>query len=87
MPLANLHFCQWLGLPSEQVVGAHSRQALGEARERALWPYITAALAGQAQTFERDESHADGSIGSRLIYFFPTGATARCTASSCSAPT
>ncbi|MES2715224.1 MAG: response regulator [Pseudomonadota bacterium] len=68
---ANVHFCQWLGLPPEQVVGASSRQALGEAREQAMWPQITGALAGQAQTFERDERNADGSIGARLVYFFP----------------
>ncbi len=68
---ANRHFCDWLGKPVDEVIGAHSRDALGPDRERAMWPYITAALAGESQVFERDEIGPDGRKVWRLVYFFP----------------
>ncbi len=68
---ANRHFCEWLGKPHQEVVGAHALQALGEARQRALAPYIAGALAGQAQEFEREEPAPEGGSAHRLVYFFP----------------
>jgi PAS domain S-box-containing protein len=70
---ANRHFCDWLGKPASEVVGGHSSPVLGPGLEGALWPYITAALRGEAQTFEREETAADGTTVHRLVYFLPDG--------------
>ncbi|MBL8345109.1 MAG: response regulator [Rubrivivax sp.] len=68
---ANRHFCDWLGKPPHEVVGGHSTQVLGPRLEHALWPHITAALRGEAQTFEREEIAADDTAKHRLVYFLP----------------
>jgi len=68
---ANRHFCDWLGRPVSAVVGGHSTQVLGTGLERALQPYIAAALRGEAQTFEREETNPDDTTTHRLVYFLP----------------
>jgi len=68
---ANTHFCAWTGKPASEVVGGYSTSVLGVERERALAPYIAAALAGKAQQFEREELAPDGARQWRLVYFFP----------------
>ncbi|MBL8302486.1 MAG: response regulator, partial [Ideonella sp.] len=68
---ANRQFCEWMGHPADQVVGRRSIDLVGEERERPMRPYIEGALAGQPQTFDRDEPAADGRIDSRVVRFQP----------------
>jgi PAS domain S-box-containing protein len=50
---ANKAYVEWFGLTPQQIKGRHIRTVLGEDLFERNWPYMQAALAGQAQRFER----------------------------------
>jgi len=67
---ANRGYCEWFGFAPEQVIGQRAEQLFdGEYLQRQL-PMIDAALAGQAQTFER-ATERDGQRHVHLVHYIP----------------
>lgn len=57
---ANRAYQDWFGVSPDQLYGRHIRELLGESLYACNLPFITQALAGEAQTFERDIPYIDG---------------------------
>ncbi|GAP38067.1 hypothetical protein ISF6_4261 [Piscinibacter sakaiensis] len=68
---ANRQFADWLGRRPEQVIGLQAAQALGAALAGELSRPFAAALAGEAQTIEREDTDAHGRRSVRLAYLLP----------------
>ena len=67
----NQTYSAWLGQPGEALVGRTMEDIFG-AKVVAPWMgKVDAALAGVAQTYERDEAHADGRQTSALVHYIP----------------
>jgi diguanylate cyclase (GGDEF)-like protein/PAS domain S-box-containing protein len=66
----NAYYSRLLGMPAERVLGKTVHDVLGDSAYVALAPYVRAALAGQAQDFERPP---DASNGGRYLqsHFVP----------------
>jgi PAS domain S-box-containing protein len=56
----NQAYHDWFGISPEQMHGRHIRDVIGEERYRLNLPYITRALGGEAQIFERAIPTPDG---------------------------
>lgn len=68
---ANNAYKIWFDKSAEEVVGLSMLQLLGERLFALNEPYVRATLMGQAQTFERILTRADGSIGQTLANYIP----------------
>lgn len=93
---ANQSFAKVLGRTPQQVVGRPAQELLGEDRVNELWSLTRRVLAGETLTYERHQTHPDGthgidsqvtlapgrdpSTGAAAIYGFAIDITARKTA-------
>jgi two-component system sensor histidine kinase/response regulator len=68
---ANRSYCEWFGFKREDIVGRTVDEIFPAARWRPVEPQIQAALAGEAQTFEREETDLHGNPATTLVQFLP----------------
>jgi PAS domain S-box-containing protein len=68
---ANAPYLEWLGRPSDGLIGMPLRELLGESLYAQNTPYLQAALRGEAQQFERTLHKADGSTGYTIANYIP----------------
>lgn len=68
---ANLAYLEWFGKTPEQMQGIHIQELMGPDLFAKNEPYITAALAGERQHFERTLTKADGSTGYTWAHYVP----------------
>ncbi len=69
---ANHAYEAWFGLDPDCIPGRHISDVIGEERYRLNLPYLTAALSGEAQEFERAIPCPDGSfIRHALVRYIP----------------
>ncbi|MBB3212210.1 hypothetical protein FHW67_001490 [Herbaspirillum sp. Sphag1AN] len=68
---ANDSYFDWFGQDKASMQGMHLRQLLGERLFTLNSPYITAALQGKTQHFERSLTKPDGSIGHTWTHYIP----------------
>ncbi len=68
---ANSRIREWFGHEPEQVVGMHLSDFLGAEIFALNKPHLLAALGGQAQSFERTLTKADGSTGHVWAQYIP----------------
>ncbi|MCW5660459.1 MAG: PAS domain S-box protein [Burkholderiaceae bacterium] len=68
---ANRSYCEWFGFKREDIVGRTVDQVFPAARWKPVEPQIRAALAGRAQTFEREETDRQGQPATTLVQFLP----------------
>ena len=62
----NQTYTQWFGVSTDQMVGRHMRDVLGEDAWRSIEPHMHAAIAGQTADFEAEAHYARG--GTRWIH-------------------
>ncbi|MEO8524670.1 MAG: PAS domain S-box protein [Caldimonas sp.] len=67
----NKIYCEWLGLPREQVLGRHMPGLMSGALMAERNDRIAAALAGEAQRFEREEQRGAGGSTYLWVYYVP----------------
>jgi PAS domain S-box-containing protein len=68
---ANRSYCEWFGFRREDIVGRKVDEIFPAARWRPVEPQIQAALAGQPQFFEREETDPHGHAATTLVQFLP----------------
>jgi len=68
---ANIAYREWFGRTPEQMAGIRMQDLMGEALFQQNAPFIRAALAGEAQHFERTLTKADGSTGYTWAHYLP----------------
>ncbi len=69
---ANRRYCEWYGLPRDQVEGHHARDVMSATVYNDLFlPAMQAALAGQAQHFQRPVWHPQHGAVEHLIHYLP----------------
>jgi PAS domain S-box-containing protein len=68
---ANRSYCEWFGFKREDIVGRTVDEIFPAARWKPVEPQIQAALAGQAQIFEREEVDLHGHAATTLVQFLP----------------
>jgi PAS domain S-box-containing protein len=68
---SNIHYLEWFGKTQEQMQGIHIRDLMGDELFSKNEPFITAALNGEYQQFERTLTKADGSIGYTWSHYIP----------------
>jgi len=68
---ANISYLEWFGKTGEQMKGVHIRDLLGDELYSKNEPFITAALRGEYQKFERTLTKVDGSIGYTWAHYIP----------------
>ena len=69
---ANVAYLEWFGKTHDEMKGIHLRDLLGEEVYRANEPFVTAALRGERQSFERTLVKADGSTGYVWAHYIPS---------------
>jgi PAS domain S-box-containing protein len=69
--VANHAYHRWYGVSPEALPGTHMRDLLGEQVFAQIQPYAEAALAGSAQTFERQIVAPDGRLHDVLAHYLP----------------
>jgi PAS domain S-box-containing protein len=67
----NMAYERFFGLKPKQIYGKSMLELLGGAAYQASRPYIEQALAGQAVTFERQLSHAEGGARDVTVSYLP----------------
>jgi PAS domain S-box-containing protein len=67
----NLEYLNWFGIEPQAAVGRHMRDVLGEAAYRLNLPFVTRALEGEKQSFERVMLCADGRTRHAQGYYVP----------------
>jgi PAS domain S-box-containing protein len=68
---ANHSYCEWFGFKREAIVGRTVDEIFPATRWRPVEPQIQAALAGDAQSFEREETDLQGNPATTLVQFLP----------------
>lgn len=68
---ANAAYLEWFGKSPEQMQGMAIQELLGPALYSMNEPYISAALAGQVQRFERTLTRADGTVRYTQAHYIP----------------
>ncbi|NTW98670.1 MAG: response regulator [Geobacteraceae bacterium] len=68
---SNVSYLEWFGKTPEEMQGIHMRELMGEELFRKNLPNITAALQGEARSFERTLVKADGSTGYTWAHYVP----------------
>ncbi len=68
---ANRAYLEWFGRSDEVLIGLPMREVLGEELFAKNSGYVTAALAGTAQRFERQITKPDGSVGHTWTHYTP----------------
>lgn len=68
---ANREYSDWFGRSAEEMKGIRIQDLLGDELFRKNEPYINAALAGEAQEFERTLTRPDGEQRETLFYYIP----------------
>ncbi len=68
---ANRGYQEWFGKSLEELDGMHIRDFMGEELFNKNEPFITAAMAGEHQQFERALTRPDGSIGYTWTNYIP----------------
>jgi two-component system sensor histidine kinase/response regulator len=68
---ANRVYCEWFGKSLDQVLGKTVAEIFGEDRAPERRAYTSAALAGEPQQFESEETSADGRSGVWLVHYIP----------------
>lgn len=61
----NQAYAAWFGKPTEEIVGRHVRELIGEAAYDVVQPYLEAVLAGESVRYDRTVPYAQG--GTRTI--------------------
>ncbi|MDQ2755963.1 MAG: diguanylate cyclase [Actinomycetota bacterium] len=69
--LANRAFVDFFGLAHEAIAGAHMREVVGEAVFTANLPFVTRALAGEQQTFDRTLVDGSGRVRHTQASYVP----------------
>lgn len=69
--LANDAYIQWYGTSPDQMTGLHIKEVLGDELFAENLPYIEAALAGEAQMFDRDVTDASGVLRFSQAQYIP----------------
>ena len=67
----NLEYLSWFGIDPQAAVGRHMRDVLGEAVYQLNLPFVTRALEGEKQSFERVMLCADGRTRHAQGYYIP----------------
>ena len=68
---ANHAYQEWFGKSPEQMKGIHIRDLMGDELFGKNEPFITAAMGGQHQHFERTLTKSDGSTGYTWAHYIP----------------
>lgn len=68
---ANRVYCEWFGKDHDALLGRSVEEIFGPERLALSGPRLRAALAGEAQHFERDETSADGRQATTLLHYMP----------------
>lgn len=67
----NKPYIAWFGKDPTEIIGTHLRDLLGEQLFMLNESFIRGALAGEKQTFERDITKANGTIGHTFTNYIP----------------
>lgn len=67
----NYAYSFWFGMAPSSLPGRHIREVIGEERYRLNLPYMEKALAGEAQTFEREITLPSGEVRQSLANYIP----------------
>jgi PAS domain S-box-containing protein len=70
---ANRSWYEWFERTPEQVLGRRAEEILGADYFAQMGPRLHAALAGQAQHFERDALRSDGRLHVHQMHYLPDG--------------
>ena len=68
---ANRVYCDWLGKSLDQVIGKTKAEIFGDEHSPERLAHAGAALAGNPQTFESEETSADGRFGIWQVQYIP----------------
>ena len=68
---ANATYADWYGKPLDQIIGHQLNQLMPPQLYEFSKPYLEAALAGEAQFFERPMQKPDGSTRHTLVHYIP----------------
>jgi PAS domain S-box-containing protein len=68
---ANSAYKEWFGKTAEEMLGIRMQDLMGEELFRKNEPFVRAALAGEAQSFERVLVKVDGSTGYSWAHYIP----------------
>jgi two-component system, sensor histidine kinase and response regulator len=68
---ANRVYCDWLGKSLDQVLGKTKAEIFGDEHAPERLAHADGALAGVAQTFESEETSADGRFGIWQVQYIP----------------
>ena len=68
---ANRFYCEWFGFKREDIIGRTVDEVFPASRWRPVEPQIKAALAGESQLFEREETDLSGNPATTLVQFLP----------------
>jgi PAS domain S-box-containing protein len=67
----NRIYCEWFGIARELLIGRTIEEIFGPDRWQRVEPRVTAALRGEPQHFERDETGPDGLSATTLVHYMP----------------
>lgn len=68
---ANKAYEDWFGKPTSAIIGSSMQELLGEQQFSRELSYFQAALAGEIQIFESEQTKLDGSVCATLVNYLP----------------